>query len=53
VILARKGFKLKEARSAMLTMLDNGILQQTPRTSKRRQGLRVTADCDPDGRDSG
>jgi hypothetical protein len=49
-ILARKGFKREEARSAMLTMLDNGILQQIPRTGQRRQGLRVTADRDPEER---
>ena len=51
-ILARKGFKRSEARDAMLAMIDNGILQQTPRTGKRRPGLRVTADRDPEVNDS-
>jgi hypothetical protein len=42
--LARKGFKLKAAKSAMLTMIDNNVLEICPRNSRRGKGLRVTAD---------
>jgi len=40
-VMARKGFKKTEAKTAMLTMLDNGVLKNSERTSKRRGGLYV------------
>lgn len=48
--LVRKGFKLKDAKATMLTMMDNGVLKQTERTRNRRAGLVVAADVqkDPD-----
>jgi hypothetical protein len=40
-VMVRKGFKRSEVKTAMLVMIDDGILIKTERTGRKRPGLKL------------